>query len=148
MVVCGVDIGCIYNTEESMSIEEEVISNEGINSNAGTDLNAGTNQRFVRAFRSHFKMLVDVLDPEEAALALYQEKLISKTTLEEALSSNGSKFKRSYKIVDAMETYLGICTSTTTALVQILTKTADLHCHRVLHVYCYFTSTTPIQFWR
>ena len=73
MVVCGVDIGCIYNTEESMSIEEEVISNEGINSNAGTDLNAGTNQRFVRAFRSHFKMLVDVLDPEEAALALYQE---------------------------------------------------------------------------
>ena len=74
-----------------------------------------TNQRIVRAFRSHFKMLVDVLDPEEAALALYQEKLISKATLEEALSSNGSKFKRSYKIVDAMETYLGICTSTTTA---------------------------------
>ena len=60
-------------------------------------------------------MLVDVLDPEEAALSLYQEKLISKTILEEALSSSGSKFKRSYKIVDAMETYLGICTSTTTA---------------------------------
>ena len=59
-------------------------------------------------------MLVDVLDPDEAALALYQEKLISKTTLEEAIGSNLPKFKRSYRLVEAVETVLGICDSTTT----------------------------------
>ena len=59
-----------------------------------------TNQRIVRAFRSHFKMLVDVLDPEEAALSLSGEADQQNNTRRG--SSSGSKFKRSYKIVDAM----------------------------------------------
>ena len=78
-----------------------------------------TNQRIVRAFRSHFKMLVDVLDPEEAALALYQEKLINKTTLEEA-TSNALRFRRSLKVVEAVETALDVCNSPSVAL-RILT---------------------------
>ena len=79
------------------------------------DDHESTNQRIVRAFRSHFKMLVDVLDPVEASLDLYSEKLINKTTLDEAICSNRLKFRRSYTVVDAVETYLDICNSTTTA---------------------------------
>ena len=75
-----------------------------------------TNQRIASAFRAHFMTLVDVLDPEKAALALYQEKLINKTILEEALSSNALRFRRSLKVVDAVETVLNVCNSSSVAL--------------------------------
>ena len=81
------------------------------------------NQRIAHAFRSHFKMLVEVLDPVEAALALYSEKLINKTVLEEA-TSNALRFRRSLKVVEAVETILEVCNSTTEAqrVLSILEK--------------------------
>ena len=79
-----------------------------------------TNQRIVRAFRSHYETLVKAIDPGEAALSLYQEKLISKTTLDEA-TGNGTRFKRSIKVVEAVETYLGICGNSPTTAHLILT---------------------------
>ena len=81
------------------------------------------NQRIAHAFRSHFKMLVEVLDPVEAALALYSEKLISKTVLEEA-TSNALRFRRSLKVVESVETILEVCNSTTEAqrVLSILEK--------------------------
>ena len=75
-----------------------------------------TNQRIASAFRSHFKMLVEVLDPEEAALALYEKKLISKTTLAEATSSNVIRFRRSLRVVEAVETILDVCNSSSDSL--------------------------------
>ena len=82
------------------------------------------NQRIVRAFRSHYETLVKAIDPDEAALALYQKKLINKTTLEEATSSNAVRFRRSLRVVEAVETFLEVCNSSSDAfrILSILEK--------------------------
>ena len=85
------------------------------------------NQRIASAFQTHYETFVKAIDPDKAAVALFSNKIINKTTLEEATNDKDIRFRRSLKVVEAVQTFLEVCDSSSDAfnVISILEKHAS-----------------------
>ena len=84
-----------------------------------------SNHRIIRAFKSHYAELVEVLaDPEQLALRLYSSNFISKGTLEKAIDTASDRMRKSNTVIDAVEAALVACRDTEKAsmILSILEK--------------------------